>query len=280
MNAPTQKALYIRARKIAATGQPVFPCHSKGERAKRPLTKNGFKDASTDPDQIKAWWKAHPDAAIGIPTGIKWDVLDVDTKGAVDGRVHLDRLNRLGLLNGCQRLVHTPSGGWHLYFKTAPGLTNKARATLGLDVRALGGYVLAAGSYIETPEYSGSYDFAGDVNGTDEPLYWDLILQNLAPIDTDTKQEIELPEMDAAFSLGGLKHWLLNRRQGERNHGLFWCVMRCIENGVDPNELLEVALDIGLDEDEASLTINSAIQRAGFKVTDLKSEEELMFDAF
>ncbi len=44
---------------------PVFPCKPD----KRPLTRNGFKDATCDVNQIKSWWQQYPDALIGVPTG-------------------------------------------------------------------------------------------------------------------------------------------------------------------------------------------------------------------
>jgi hypothetical protein len=45
-------------------GIPIFPCG----RNKAPLTKKGFKDATTDPEQILEWWEKYPDAMIGMPT--------------------------------------------------------------------------------------------------------------------------------------------------------------------------------------------------------------------
>jgi len=36
---------------LASTGFRISPC-----REKRPITKNGSKDANADPGQIKAWW--------------------------------------------------------------------------------------------------------------------------------------------------------------------------------------------------------------------------------
>ena len=50
---------------IAGKGKPVFPCNSQ----KRPYTKNGFKDATTDTDTIRSWWNQYPVAQIGMPTG-------------------------------------------------------------------------------------------------------------------------------------------------------------------------------------------------------------------
>lgn len=61
----------------AAKGVPVFPCDPA---KKKPLTKHGFKEASTDPATIAEWWERWPNAMIGMPTGKAsgvW-VLDVD----------------------------------------------------------------------------------------------------------------------------------------------------------------------------------------------------------
>lgn len=280
---PSANDLYRAAQKLLKQGQPVFPCRPVTEndrrRAKAPLTKNGLNDASLDRAQVKRWWTARGDAAIGIPTGILYDVLDVDTKEGADGRIHLPRLRTLGLLNGCKFVVKTPSGGWHLYFKAAPGLTNKANATLGLDVRGLGGYVLAPPSYVDDGMKSvGSYEFVGETTGsTDEPLMWDLIIRSLTPVNEMTKKPIELLSYERRASVASLKGWLSDRQPGERNNALHWAVCRCIENGIDPNELAEVGVLLGLSDDEVSLTIDSALRRAGVAAEDLETEGEALF---
>ena len=59
-------------------GRPA--CKSPG---KHPLTKHGFKDATTDPVIVAAWWKRHPWANIAIATGVKSGrlmVVDLDSK--------------------------------------------------------------------------------------------------------------------------------------------------------------------------------------------------------
>lgn len=275
---PSANDLYRATQDLIRSGQPVFPCKANGEKAKAPLTKNGLHDATSDRAQVKRWWNSHGPAAIGIPTGILWDVLDVDIKGGSDGRIHLPRLRTLGLLNGCKRVVKTPSGGWHLYFKAAHGLTNKANATLGLDVRAIGGYVLAPPSYIETSDYAGSYVDVGEtVGSTDEPLMWDLIVSALAPVDVVAKQPIPLLPSERRASLAALREWMSIRAAGERNNALHWAVCRCIENGLDPHEMVEPAVLAGLDEDEALLTVRSALRRAGLTVNDLETEAEALF---
>lgn len=279
MSAPSANDYYRAAQELIRDGQPIFPCHPTGDRAKRPMTKRGLYDATLDRSKVKRWWSTRGDSAIGLPTGIRWDVLDVDSKGAYDGRVHLPRLLRLGLLNGCKRVVKTPSGGWHLYFKAAPGLTNKANAMLGLDVRSLGGYVLAPPSFIDDEDKSvGLYvDRGTTTNSTDEPLLWDLIVKTLAPVSDITKKPIELLGYERSKSVASLKGWLSERQSGERNKSLHWAVCRCIENGTDPNELFEVAVMLGLAEDEINATIGSALRRAGVDVRSLASEAEGLF---
>jgi hypothetical protein len=55
-------AVMTAALAYAASGIPVFPCHPV---TKRPLTKRGFKDATTDPATNRRWWSLRPDALIG-----------------------------------------------------------------------------------------------------------------------------------------------------------------------------------------------------------------------
>ena len=288
MNKPSANDVYHYAQIMARQGQPVFPCSRSvadhRHTAKQPLVSGGFKAATTDPAQIKRWWSRFRGAAIGIPTGRVWDVLDVDSKGEHDGRQHLAYLQRVGLLNGCKRVVVTPSGGYHLYFKAAPVLGQGIGANrfIGLDIRAVGGYVIAPGSYIDLSAeqgYEGIYEDQGETEeSTDDPLMWDLIVAAIRPVSADTNKPIEVLSARRSANLGAIRHWLSGQtRQGDRNHSLFWATMRCIDNGIDPHELIEVALFIGLEEAEVLTTIEQAMRRAGVSDHDLMSEGEVLF---
>src|SRR5215207_5489916 len=70
---------------LADRGTAVFPCNPAN---KRPLTERGFKDATTDPTAIHAWWLRYPKAMIGAPSGraAGFFVIDLDLKG--DGLAH------------------------------------------------------------------------------------------------------------------------------------------------------------------------------------------------
>ena len=77
---------------FAKRGKPVFPCKPD----KTPLTPNGFKDATTDPNQITEWWTKHPEALIGMPTGAVSGVVVLDVEPAQAGLHRLEMLDHLG----------------------------------------------------------------------------------------------------------------------------------------------------------------------------------------
>lgn len=127
----------------AARGWPVFPLRT-GE--KRPATRNGFKNATTDSERIRAWWTRHPDHNIGLATGHDFDVIDVDVPKGVASYMELladtDPATSVGTLPDVHGQVATASGGIHLYIP-ATGDGNRAGILPGIDYRGLGGYVVA-----------------------------------------------------------------------------------------------------------------------------------------
>lgn len=130
------------ALRRALLGSPVFPC---GPR-KWPLTARGFHDASTDPEQVCAWWSRWPNALIGMPTGAASGlvVLDLDLKGGCDGAAAFEAL-RAGRGAPVGPVVRTRSGGHHLYMRAPEGRRvpcSAGRLAPGVDVRGDGGYVV------------------------------------------------------------------------------------------------------------------------------------------
>ena len=129
----------------AARGWAVFPCSPKD---KKPLIAKWQENATTDQEQIVAWWKRWPNAMIGIVTGAKsrvW-VLDLDKKEHADGLAALERLEAKHGKLPITFEVDTPSGGRHLYFAYVDGIRNRGSFEPGIDVRGEGGYAIAAGS--------------------------------------------------------------------------------------------------------------------------------------
>lgn len=145
---------------LASKGYLVFPL--------RPGTKlpfrgsHGFEDASNDPEQLATWWGERPRANVAIATGHGGlFVLDVDVKDGKPGLASLDALiAKTGLDLARCAIVDTPSGGLHLYFRDERlaqlGLSAKwlGDGLDGLDVRGVGGYVVAPPSVIDGKAYS------------------------------------------------------------------------------------------------------------------------------
>src|SRR5215510_2908527 len=101
---------------------PVFPCENI---KKRPLTPHGFKDASTNPERIKQWWKRWPKAMIGLPTGHAAFCVDLDRKEPdKDGPTTWAKLEAEHGAAPATRSTTTPSGGRHLLFKHRAGYRN------------------------------------------------------------------------------------------------------------------------------------------------------------
>jgi len=134
---------------LARAGLPVFPCGPD----KRPLVK--WKEAATaDPATVAGWWRQHPAALVGLPTGARSGVYaadcDIDREtGETVGEASLAALGCGVLLTDpAQPRVRTASGGRHLLFAhPGEGFGNTA-SKLGpkLDTRGDGGFIIAAGS--------------------------------------------------------------------------------------------------------------------------------------
>jgi hypothetical protein len=120
----------------------VFPCEPGG---KRPLTYNGFWDASADPRRVESWWSRWPAANLGVPTGERSGLLVLDVDPASGGPESLAALERVhGPLPRTAK-ARTGGGGMHVFFVYPVGeeVRNSAgKLGPGLDVRGEGGYVV------------------------------------------------------------------------------------------------------------------------------------------
>jgi hypothetical protein len=177
-------AEYLRhwALDLAERGWHVFPI-TPGAK-KPPVIDRWETRATTDPDQIGYWWR-HTAFSIGIATGPSGlVVIDLDTLKY--GEHAQDRWAILGINSGAGVLrtlarqhgvavtptyaATTPSGGWHLYYTTPPGVAlRNTHNVIGwkIDTRAHGGYVIAPGS----PVPPGGYELFDDRDPVQLPTW-------------------------------------------------------------------------------------------------------------
>ena len=139
-DAKTRAALWY-----AQAGLPVFPCKPD---SKRPATPHGFKDATTNRDQVETWWAQNPAYNIAAPTGILFDVLDIDNP--LTGWPHVSRELQTGSIPPPFLAVHTPRC-FHLYLPPTHDTRNATEIYPGVDYRTRGGYVLMPPSHITKP---------------------------------------------------------------------------------------------------------------------------------
>lgn len=145
------------ALKYASWGWPVFPLKPG---TKQPATPHGFKDATTDHEHIVNWWRKYPGANIGLPTGHRFDVIDIDTPVGPITYTQLlaeeDPHTGTGVIPDTHGQAATANGGLHLYVP-ATGAGNGARIAPGIDYRGKGGYVVAPPSTLRQPGRSWSW---------------------------------------------------------------------------------------------------------------------------
>ena len=150
---------------LAAKGFKVFPIQP-GQKAP-PLLSGWPQRASSDPDVVRDYWIAVPDANIGISCeGML--VVDIDPKNG--GDVEFERLD---LIEGFGRTISstTPSGGRHLFYRLpreSVGVANSVGTVgRGIDVRSVGGYVVAPGSETAAGHYA--WQDSGEIGIADAP---------------------------------------------------------------------------------------------------------------
>jgi len=255
----------------AGMGLKTFPC---GRNKKSPLTKNGFKDASSDKQVINDWRDRYPNANIGLPTGKinNLVVVDVDVKNDAGGMDSLKQLqDECGEFD--TRIVHTPSGGLHFYFKypqDVDTIKNRTNMKPGIDIRAVGGYVIAPGSSIDGNYYK--FDDA-DKEVAELPK---KLLEILTSIGELAMPTFETPISDVIYGVD----------DGVRNDSIFKlsCRLRGMDTAYEEakNQVIVAARNCipPLEDSEAIACLDSAWKYAPnterFHLTDLGNAKRLV----
>lgn len=266
----------------AARGWRVFPLRA-GD--KRPAIKDWEARATTDPVRIRRAWIREPRLNVGIacgPSGLV--VIDLDTSD--HGSVRPAEWDRPGIRDGVDVLAalaadrdeplpwatlstQTPSGGEHWYFRAPEGRrirNNAGRLGWLIDVRAAGGYVVAAGSVVRGRRYR-----SNDVEDVAPLPPWIAKLLD----DQASPRPALGPVLDivgrrsqyAAAALRGEIERVLPASRGSRNASLnkaAFALGQLVAAGLLPDALARSALAeasaaIGLPASEADRTIRSGL---------------------
>ncbi|WP_051343325.1 bifunctional DNA primase/polymerase [Pseudonocardia spinosispora] len=258
MTTPTlnlvQRARLAAALLAAERGWRVFPLLPG---SKQPAIRQWEQRATTNPDHITAYWRAHPDHNTAIATGpSQLVVIDLDhpdhnthpagdpnrerTSGRVRGK---DGLSMGGATSGAHTLtqlarhtgatipdthtVTTPSGGTHLYYRTPAG--SRLRSTAGalgrlVDTRAHGGYVVAAGSTTPT----GAYELLDDQDPAELPTWLHQALTPKPPPTLSGGPEVPSDRLAAyiATITADQAHRIATAAPGAHNKTLFVAACR------------------------------------------------------
>lgn len=249
--------LLSAALSAAQEGWPVFPLLPATKRPRPELTAWEEK-ATLDQGRIERWWTRHPDDNIAIATGpARLVVVDLDHAGpdeqppadwpgATSGA---DVLAALAHQHGQGVLVTwtvaTPSGGRHLYYRApdGPPLRNTAgRIGWKIDTRAVGGYVVGAGSIVDGRRY----EVVGDRPPAVLPTWLARLLRPPAPpVSPPTPRCVHARCGYADAALEGEVCRVLTARPGTRNAALnlaAWNLARLIRAGLLDRSSVENAL--------------------------------------
>jgi hypothetical protein len=235
---------------LAARGVSVFPCKSVD---KRPHTKNGFKDASTDAAIITDWWKQWPDALVGVPTGEKFVVLDLDLQHP-EAQAWYAKANLPNTRKHVSR-----SGGRHVLFKPRDDFKCSAgKIHRGVDTRGKGGYI------IWWPAHG--FDVLHGNALFDVPEW---LMRQLNPPQAIPKSILRPLRSDK--DLEPLVRVIVQAKEGERNTATFWAACRLAEhvrNGqVARNDMIGIVVEAagrtGLPHIEARRIAHSALREIG-----------------
>lgn len=236
-------------------GWAVFPVVPGG---KRPITSNGFKDATTDLNQIAAWWRETPDANLAGPVPSTLVVVDVD--GAANGFDTLRQLESTFDDLPETMTTLTGGGGMHLWFLHPGGELRQGASVLGpgLDTRTPGrGYLVLPPSVHPSGRRYEWFDPTG------MPVMLPNWMANRLRPAPPAPPTAWHQNGDESHRLAGLCKAVATALEGERNALLNWASYRARDLDEDTSSIMsalsEAARAAGLDDREIRQTIASGL---------------------
>jgi len=226
---------------------------------------HGVYDATADPDKIRAWGRRFPRANIALPCGAAngFLVLDIDPRAGGDQTIRA-LAARGNPFPTCPR-QRTGNGGYHLLFRFDASL-GKPRGKLGqgVDVKASGGYILAAPSVTAPSDAGPGGPYRWEVSPFDTPIpplpaWMRAILYPPPP------KPLQQFRAAGPQDIRPLADFVARAPNGNRNNALYWAARRAVEAGAltpsSQQSLLSAAVAAGLERNKALATIQSAAKR-------------------
>lgn len=212
------QAMLDRALALVSRGLSVFPLQPRG---KRPEIKwERYQHERATEAQVRAWWKAKPNANIAVATGPASGVFVLD----VDGERGAATLTALQANHGALPLTwrSVTGKGEHWWFRSPdPPIGNSARKLGdGLDTRGLGGYVVAPGSiHPDGPVYRWHDDSAPEL--ADAPAWLLELLKPALPTPRGPAPSVsEISDRYVARAVEGEIGRVMRASEGSRNDTL------------------------------------------------------------
>jgi hypothetical protein len=254
---------------LCSCGEPV---HGSDEEllhpnaGKHPRTRNGTSDGTTDPLQIRRWWKKWPRANIGLCTdGVHSVVLDVDPRNG--GEASLRKLEEKHGHLPPTPTVKTGGDGFHFYFQHA-GLAIHSTKDLGagLDLIGLGNLVVAPPSR----HYTGKHYRWKEECATEPAALPDWIVEIAGPKSRPPKHSAP-PNMcpkgphpvSADEHHVRLDHFLRGVPEGKRDAAVFQYASSLRSRGLSKDEAKALMSEAwsGLDPGSHPFTLDEALTK-------------------
>lgn len=168
---------------------PVTP------NAKTPAINDWPNQATDDVDAISAWWREKP-YNVGVACGKYGDryliAIDVDRKNGKDGEKSLASLESSLPPTLSER---TAKNGYHLFYWSQVPIGNRVAVWPGVDVRGVGGFVVAHSSAIDGK----TYEFTNALPIADLPAWLSEKLQS-KPMEARRLSVVPNVSQDTAYA--------------------------------------------------------------------------------
>lgn len=197
--------------------------------------------STSDPAVIRRVWGAD-EYGIGVRTD-DLIVIDVDVKDGKDGATSFAMLELQDVVTTETLTVRTPSKGTHYYYRKDP-IHGRLGMLDGIDVKAIGGYVVAPGTVLrsqETGEVIGTYELVADHPVAEAPpKLIKRILDRPGPKERSERREVE----ETPGNVERARQWLLEQAP---TSGTFKVACKVRDFGVEDATCLDLMLDVWND---------------------------------